>query len=86
MSSRSASASDFCTRYCPSRERNIHPGILSLSRTSCLVAGPIAGAILTRQHGSYDGMIIWTGVTLIVGALLIGAVKLQINHAPFAKV
>ncbi|KZV87147.1 MFS general substrate transporter [Exidia glandulosa HHB12029] len=50
-----------------------------------LVSGPIAGAILSRQHGVYDGLIIWSGVMLIVGGIIIVGVKVQINSRLAAK-
>ncbi|EIM79592.1 MFS general substrate transporter [Stereum hirsutum FP-91666 SS1] len=58
----------------------------SLLSFPSLVGGPIAGAILTRQHGDFSGLIIYTGVALIIGGFLILAVKLMINRNFFAKV
>jgi len=51
-----------------------------------LVGGPIAGALLTRDKGSYVGLIIFTGVTQIAGAGILAIVKLMINRDPLAKV
>jgi hypothetical protein len=51
-----------------------------------LVGGPIAGAILTHQHGSFDGLIIFAGVTMMIGGSVIALVKLQLNRNLLAKV
>jgi hypothetical protein len=51
-----------------------------------LVGGPIAGAILGRQHGMYDGLIIFAGATMLVGAAITFFVKLRINSNVLAKV
>jgi MFS family permease len=53
---------------------------------SSLVGSPIAGAILSRQHGSYTGLIAFSGTTMIVGAAITTIVKLQLVSRPFAKV
>ncbi|GBE89931.1 MFS general substrate transporter [Sparassis latifolia] len=51
-----------------------------------LVGAPIAGALLTRAHGDFHTMIIWTGVTLLAGSALLLVQKLILNRNPLAKV
>jgi hypothetical protein len=51
-----------------------------------MVGGPIGGAILARQHGTYDGLIIFAGLGMLVGGLIIALVKFRLNPKPFAKV
>ncbi|EGO18722.1 hypothetical protein SERLADRAFT_480402 [Serpula lacrymans var. lacrymans S7.9] len=58
----------------------------SLVSFLALVGGPIGGAILNRQKGNFSGMIVFTGVTLIVGSLVTLMVKLKINRNILAKV
>ncbi|KAL6302045.1 MFS general substrate transporter [Sparassis latifolia] len=53
---------------------------------AALVGAPIAGALLTRAHEDYNTMIIWTGVTLLVGSALLLVEKLVLNRNPLAKV
>ncbi|KAG2077124.1 MFS general substrate transporter [Suillus decipiens] len=58
----------------------------SLVSFSALVGEPIAGAILTRDNGSYTGLIVFTGVSLLLGSLVTLTVKLRINASLLAKV
>jgi hypothetical protein len=51
-----------------------------------LAGGPAAGALLVRGHGTYDGMIAFSGATLIVGSIFILLSKLKINPRIFARV
>jgi len=51
-----------------------------------LVGGPIAGALLTREKGSYTGLIVFVGVSQLLAAAIIMIVKLMINPNPLAKV
>ncbi|KAG2134047.1 major facilitator superfamily domain-containing protein [Suillus bovinus] len=58
----------------------------SLVSFPALVGEPIAGAILTRDNASYTGMIVFTGVSLLLGSLITLVVKLRINRSLLAKV
>lgn len=58
----------------------------SLVSFAALVGEPIAGAILTRDNGSYTGMMVFTGVSLLLGSLVTLAVKLRINSSLLARV
>ncbi|KAH7925197.1 MFS general substrate transporter [Leucogyrophana mollusca] len=52
-----------------------------------LVGGPIAGAILAKQGGTdYSGLIIYTGIAMLIGAGFFFVVKLMINRNIFARV
>jgi hypothetical protein len=50
------------------------------------VGGPIAGAIFVKQHGSFDGLRIFGGATMLLGGSIIACVKFQINRNVWAKV
>ncbi|KAG1725078.1 major facilitator superfamily domain-containing protein [Suillus paluster] len=58
----------------------------SLVSFPALVGEPIAGAILARDNGNYTGLIVFTGVSLLLGSLVTLAVKLRINSSLLAKV
>ncbi|KAJ7621068.1 MFS general substrate transporter [Roridomyces roridus] len=51
-----------------------------------LFGGPIAGELLVVGKGDYTGMIIFAGLTVIAGSLLIVAAKLKIDSRLFARV
>lgn len=51
-----------------------------------LLGSPAAGALLSRGHGSFDGLIIFSGSTIIAGSLLILVAKLLIEPRLFARV
>lgn len=51
-----------------------------------LVGGPIAGALLTHEHGAYTGMIVFSGVTTMFGSLFILVAKLAIDRRILARV
>jgi MFS family permease len=51
-----------------------------------LVGGPIAGAILVQQRGSFDGLRIFAGVSMLLGGCIFACVKFQINRKVWAKV
>ncbi|EPQ54896.1 monocarboxylate permease [Gloeophyllum trabeum ATCC 11539] len=51
-----------------------------------LFGGPAAGALLARAHGSYIPMTILSGVTLVVGSLIILCSKLKIDRRVCAQV
>jgi hypothetical protein len=51
-----------------------------------LVGGPVAGVLLSKQHGSYEGMIVFAGVTLMVGSVFLASVKLMVSRDVTAKV
>ncbi|GBE85757.1 hypothetical protein SCP_0802790 [Sparassis crispa] len=58
----------------------------SIMSFPALVGSPIAGALLTCAHGDYNTMIIWTGVTLLVGSALLLVEELVLNRNPLVKV
>jgi MFS family permease len=58
----------------------------SLVSFATLVGEPIAGAILTRDNANYTGLIVFTGVSLLLGSLVNLAVKLRINGNLLARV
>ncbi|KAG1758639.1 major facilitator superfamily domain-containing protein [Suillus occidentalis] len=58
----------------------------SLVSFAALVGEPIAGAILARDNGSYKGLIIFTGVSLLLSSLVSLVVKLRINRGLLARV
>jgi hypothetical protein len=60
--------------------------LFNASIISALVGEPIAGAILSRDHGSYTGLIVFTGVSLLLGSVVTLFVKLRINSSLLAKV
>ncbi|KAF8636191.1 hypothetical protein AX17_003679 [Amanita inopinata Kibby_2008] len=51
-----------------------------------LLSGPVAGWLLTRDHGSYSGAIIFSGITIIAGSFFIFCAKLAIDRRFYAKV
>ncbi|KAF8633772.1 hypothetical protein AX15_001278 [Amanita polypyramis BW_CC] len=51
-----------------------------------LLGGPLAGALLTKNHGSYNTVIIFSGTTLIAGSLLILCAKFAIDRRILVKV
>lgn len=51
-----------------------------------LIGGPAAGALLVRGHGNFDGMIAFSGATLIAGSFFILLSKLEIDPHIFARV
>ena len=51
-----------------------------------LVGGPAAGALLVRDQGTYEGMILFSGATLIAGSFFILLSKLRIEPRMFACV
>jgi len=68
-------------------EIGIRIGLMySIISFPALVGGPIAGLILASNHGSYNGMIMFTGTSIIAGSLLIFGAKLLINPRVFARV
>jgi predicted MFS family arabinose efflux permease len=51
------------------RKLGVRNGALyAVASTGVLVGSPIGGAIQSRQHGAYSGLIIFGGVCLAVGA------------------
>lgn len=58
----------------------------SLVAFPALVGEPIAGAILARDNGRYTGLIVFTGVSLLLGSVVTLFVKLRINSKLLAKV
>ncbi|KAK7453405.1 hypothetical protein VKT23_011670 [Stygiomarasmius scandens] len=51
-----------------------------------LVGGPIAGALLSSEHGSYHGMILFSGITLVIGSFFIFAARLAVDPRIRAQV
>ncbi|KAL1680166.1 major facilitator superfamily domain-containing protein [Schizophyllum commune] len=51
-----------------------------------LLAGPIAGALLHRANGSYTGMMLYAGLTILCGAVLIVCARMQVERRLLAKV
>ncbi|KDR77522.1 hypothetical protein GALMADRAFT_406904 [Galerina marginata CBS 339.88] len=51
-----------------------------------LLGGPAAGALLSRDHGSFTTMIIFSGTTVMVGSAFILGSKLVENKNIFARV
>ena len=53
-----------------------HTDMLSLNRTLCGI--PIAGAILSTNHGAYYGLIIFTGACYVgaLASLIVARVRL----------
>ncbi|KAJ3773655.1 major facilitator superfamily domain-containing protein [Lentinula raphanica] len=69
------------------REIGMRIGILySIISFPALLGEPIAGKLLDLNHGSYNGMIIFAGTSMIAGSLLILGVKLLINRRMLARV
>jgi MFS family permease len=64
-----ALAASMVVRISPFREIGYRTGLLFLAASiSGLTASPIGGAILAREGGSYVGMQVFSGLTLIVGS------------------
>ncbi|KAF7342736.1 Monocarboxylate permease-like protein [Mycena sanguinolenta] len=62
-------------------------GILySIISFPALVGGPAAGALLEADKGQYTGLILFAGLTVIAGSVLILAAKLRIDSRLFARV
>ncbi|OBZ74448.1 putative transporter MCH4 [Grifola frondosa] len=69
------------------REIGVRIGILySVISFPSLLSGPTAGALLTLAHGSYTGLIVLNGATVIIGSLFLLWSKLKINPSIFARV
>ncbi|THU84947.1 MFS general substrate transporter [Dendrothele bispora CBS 962.96] len=51
-----------------------------------LVGGPIAGSLLNSEHGSYHGMILFSGITLIIGSLFLFIARLFVDNRIWARV
>uniref|UniRef100_D8PYW6 Major facilitator superfamily (MFS) profile domain-containing protein n=1 Tax=Schizophyllum commune (strain H4-8 / FGSC 9210) TaxID=578458 RepID=D8PYW6_SCHCM len=51
-----------------------------------LLAGPIAGALLHRADGSYTGMMLYAGITILCGSILIVCARMQTEGRLLAKV
>ena len=52
------------------RKLGVRNGALySFSAIGVLTGSPIAGSIVNRQHGGYSGLIIFTGVNLLIGTV-----------------
>ncbi|KAF7345139.1 putative transporter MCH4 [Mycena sanguinolenta] len=60
--------------------------LYSIISFPALVGGPAAGALLEAGKGQYSGMILFAGLTVITGSLLIFAAKLMIDPRLFARV
>ena len=53
------------------RELGIRTGLMFAAVSiSALVSNPIGGAFISRDHGGFHSMKIWTGVVLLVGATM----------------
>lgn len=50
-----------------------------------LVSNPVAGAILDAQHGSYVGLAVFTGVSQIVGTVMILLSRVSVGGTTVAK-
>ncbi|PCH40453.1 MFS general substrate transporter [Wolfiporia cocos MD-104 SS10] len=48
--------------------------------------GPAAGALLGRDHGSYTGLIVLSGTTIVIGSILLLCARLKIDSKPSARV
>ncbi|KAJ4494542.1 major facilitator superfamily domain-containing protein [Lentinula edodes] len=69
------------------REIGMRIGLMySIISFPALIGGPLAGLILGFNHGSYNGMVIFAGTTMIAGSLLIFGVKFLINPMLLARV
>lgn len=51
-----------------------------------LASGPAAGALLRAAHGSYVGMIVFSGATILVGSVFYVWARLRLDSRPFARV
>ncbi|KAK7689981.1 hypothetical protein QCA50_006621 [Cerrena zonata] len=62
------------------REIGVRIGILySIISFSSLGGGPTAGALLRLEHGSYEGMIAFSGATVIIGSFFMLWSRIRIN-------
>ncbi|RPD76916.1 MFS general substrate transporter [Lentinus tigrinus ALCF2SS1-7] len=69
------------------REIGMRIGLLySIISFPSLVGNPAAGALLRVTHGSYSGLIVLSGTSVIVGSLFILMAKLRIDSNVFARV
>ncbi|KAH9856245.1 MFS general substrate transporter [Lenzites betulinus] len=69
------------------REIGMRIGLLySIISFPSLFGNPAAGALLRVCHGSYTGMIVLSGTSIIVGSLFMLLSKLKINPDLFARV
>jgi MFS family permease len=44
--------------------------LYAVSAVGALIGSPVAGAIVNRQGGKYEGLIVFSGVGLVVGTVL----------------
>ena len=51
-----------------------------------LAGSPIAGAIVTRNHGSFDGLKIFTGVMLLAGATFFIAARISVAGTKMGRI
>lgn len=56
------------------------------SRARSLVGNPAAGALLIVGHGSYTGLILMSGISIMVGSGFMLLSKLRIDPDLFARV
>ncbi|KAI0632767.1 MFS general substrate transporter [Trametes polyzona] len=69
------------------REIGMRIGLLySIISFPSLIGNPVAGALLRVCHGSYTGLIMLSGFSIIVGSLFMLLSKLKIDPALFARV
>ncbi|KAI0694929.1 MFS general substrate transporter [Cerioporus squamosus] len=69
------------------REIGMRIGLLySIISFPSLVGNPAAGALLRLTHGSYSGLIVLSGTSVIVGSLFMLMAKLRIDSNAFARV
>ncbi|EKM49893.1 uncharacterized protein PHACADRAFT_265647 [Phanerochaete carnosa HHB-10118-sp] len=60
--------------------------LYSILSFPALAGGPAAGALLKAAHGSYIGMIIFSGATILFGSFFYLWVRLRIDSRPLARV
>jgi MFS family permease len=61
--------------------------IYAVSAVGALIGSPVAGAIVNRQHGKYEGLIVFSGVALVVGTVLaVGARQVLVGRKLRVKV
>jgi len=70
------------------RKMGVRSGSMYVSSAiGSLIGSPIAGAIVGRQHGKYDGLIVFAGVALLVGTVLaVCARQALVGRKLYAKV
>ncbi|KAH9887037.1 MFS general substrate transporter [Cubamyces lactineus] len=69
------------------REIGMRIGLLySIISFPSLIGNPAAGALLRICHGSYEGPIIMSGTSIVIGSLFMLWSKLQIRPGVFARV